>query len=261
MKWLNHKISEIVRLTYKPMWEERITALNNQVVHMGSNVINGDGHLNIKINEIKEQVMAADNVNMARYESVSMLGEELRLDLSKIRVGLEEETKNLEKLLLSISESRVGIENISDKIGVMDESQKLTQANVLDLLSRVTELEEIKDRLDDGIVLMTKLQLLELIERKIEVFEGNITNKISGLMTYVNDKTAYKPVVQDTELLKKLAKLEAVKDAVEHRRSSTEVLAEYARLKEQLLGIGREENGNVRLQERVETLKWVLGEI
>ena len=60
--------------------------------------------------------------------------------------------------------------------------------DINNLEERIKFLEELKGRLDDGIILMTKQQLLKLIEQKIEVFEGNISNKMSGLMVYVNDK-------------------------------------------------------------------------
>ena len=125
--------------------------------------------------------------------------------------------------------------------------------DINNLEERIKFLEELKGRLDDGIILMTKQQLLKLIEQKIEVFEGNISNKMSGLMVYVNDKTAGNGKFRDIDLLKKLARLEGIKDGIENRRTTEEIINKRDEMiKAQINGV---DNNAV-----INALNWTLGE-
>lgn len=62
-------------------------------------------------------------------------------------------------------------------------------------------------------------------------------------------------------LLIKIAKLEGVKDAIEHRRSSKELLNKLNELNEFMLKEEREERDIKVIKSQVELLRWVLGEI
>jgi hypothetical protein len=141
-------------------------------------------------------------------------------------------TKRMEELRFASSSTFESIKNdfIKNNESIYSVIQKQDD-RITELNDRIKNFEEIKSRMDDGIIMMTQKKLLSLIEQKIESFEGNIENKMSGLMIYVNDKLSFKNHAPDTELLKKLARLEELKDAIEHRRSTEDILKKRDELK------------------------------
>lgn len=99
---------------------------------------------------------------------------------------------------------------------------------------------------------------------RIDNFKKEITIKINDFEQNINTlikmetKDSSSPVIMD--LLRKIAKLEAIKEAVEHRRTSTEIIAKYSELYDLMLKSDREEKDITILKEKLLILKWVLGE-
>lgn len=95
----------------------------------------------------------------------------------------------------------------------------------------------------------------------IDTLNQDIAVKISGLMQYVRDKLSNVKAGgdQDVELLKKLAKLEDIKDSIEHRRSTEEIVSEIESLKQELASADRDNFNVDKINYKISILKWVLG--
>ena len=102
--------------------------------------------------------------------------------------------------------------------------------------------------------------LVDNIGQRIAIAEGNVDDKITGLYHSLDERIskgngngrAYIGV------MKRLAQLEDVKDAVEHRRSSQELLQQRDELKKQLVDTHREGKDISLLQVQLDTVNWVI---
>lgn len=105
-------------------------------------------------------------------------------------------------------------------------------------------------------------RLNNLILEKLDIQKEDTESLLIGLektfSSKINNLSDGKPTV--TDLLKKIAKLEAVTDAIEHRRSSEEILGTLNVLNESMLKSGREEKDCSVLKEQIRILRWALGE-
>jgi len=194
------------------------------------------------------------NTNESK-EYVQLLHQNLREEVFRLIDVLEDKFSRIDKDLKSGLESLTNSLNSAD-LSHEDKRNELSKS-LNDLLARldlrVNEFEDFKTQMDAGIISLTKTKLLQLIEQKIEVFEGNINNKMSGLMIYVNDKTSGdRGQVYDVNLLKKLARLEGIKDSIDHRRSTEEVIS----IRDNLL---KNKNDDIRQEAMINTLEWILG--
>ena len=66
--------------------------------------------------------------------------------------------------------------------------------------------------------------------------------------------------VEVKDVLKKLAKMEGVKEAIDHRKSAKEVLKELEQMKSELLKAERKGVDCSAAKTKVETLMWVIGQ-
>lgn len=102
------------------------------------------------------------------------------------------------------------------------------------------------------------------LENDKELFKQEIRESIKAIEQNINALTSIESVdsVSPTimSLLKKIAKLEGVKDAIEHRKTSEEVLERYKQLNNLKLKLEREEKDVNMVNSQLEILKWVLGE-
>ena len=102
--------------------------------------------------------------------------------------------------------------------------------------------------------------LVDNIGQRIAIAEGNVDDKITGLYHSLDERIskgngngrAYIGV------MKRLAQLEDVKDAVEHRRSSQELIQKRDELKKQLVDTHREGKDISLLQVQLDTVNWVI---
>jgi hypothetical protein len=117
------------------------------------------------------------------------------------------------------------------------------------------------DSVDRTILNMTKEDLDKFMQNKFVVFESSIDDKIVGLYRTVDEKIAggNGNVKATTSLLRRIAVLEGVKDAAEHRRSSQELLERLEEYKKKLLALDRTDENYGRYQDAVNILNWVLG--
>ncbi len=93
---------------------------------------------------------------------------------------------------------------------------------------------------------------IKAIENSIAELRGNI-NVIIGQNVGNNSKIM-------NDLLIKIAKLEGLSDAMEHRRKSSEILDRLNSITEEMLKNDREDKNIDNLKEKINLLKWVLGE-
>lgn len=105
-------------------------------------------------------------------------------------------------------------------------------------------------------------RVLGLVEDRIntqheetEILLVNLNKEFSKKIDVLSNGT---PLV--TELLKKIARLEGISYASEHRRSTEEVLGKLANLDQKMLKEEREEKDITAIKEQVGLLKWVLGD-
>ena len=107
-----------------------------------------------------------------------------------------------------------------------------------------------------------RLEAIEgLVGQRIAIAEGNVDDKITGLYHSLDERIskgngngrAYIGV------MKKLAQLEDVKDTVEHRRSSQELIQKRDELKKQLVDAHREGKDTGNMQIELSTIIWVIG--
>lgn len=105
---------------------------------------------------------------------------------------------------------------------------------------------------------------IDSLNKNMDFLKNEVNDSIRSIEKNVNDfvsidiKDGSSPTIMT--LLKKIAKLEGVVDAIEHRRSSTEVLNKLNELNELRLIAEREERDISILTVRVSLLKWILGE-
>ena len=100
----------------------------------------------------------------------------------------------------------------------------------------------------------------EAIVQRLTIAEGNVDDKIIGLYHSLDERIskgngngrAYIGV------MKRLAQLEDVKDAVEHRRSSQELIQRRDELKKMLVDAHREGKDISLLQVQLDTVNWVI---
>ena len=216
MKWLDNAINKIVEKI-----EVKISGFDNLLSDIGDKLISQKE----QIDALEKQLKEFDKSNTAEgiefMNSLTTLDENIHNLRENISIRIDNETKLINEKQKLTEEDIVKRETkIREDLSKIVISSGVKFFERIDSIAvafkgaeeRIKILEEIKDRLDDGIILMTKQQLLKLIEQKIEVFEGNISNKMSGLMIYVNDKTNGNGKLHDTELLKKLARLEGIRD-------------------------------------------------
>lgn len=194
MKWLDKKILDI---SASEAQEKRIKDLECKVSESKKEVI----LLTLALRKSEAQV---DDL----WKGQKNLNTSFLNDTKQLATQIEENKKTANEYIDSTVHSLVGsVKTMTDELSRIESKE---DQGLINLHARVNAVEEIHARLDDGIILMTKAKLLQLIDQKIEVFEGNINNKMSGLMIYVNDKAqaVQSGRLQDVELLKKLARLE-----------------------------------------------------
>jgi hypothetical protein len=156
----------------------------------------------------------------------------------------------IEKLQIEVKKD-TGVSEIRAMVdGMVDETGRI--------LKQVEALDSQFSALDQGVMTLTKKELLKTIDQKVEVFEGNVLAKISGLMVYVNEKTAFEGRPGDTEVLKKLARLEGLKDAISHRRSTEELLNKRQALQDLIAECDRDNRSIVAEQAQLDILNWIL---
>lgn len=62
------------------------------------------------------------------------------------------------------------------------------------------------------------------------------------------------------KLLIKIAKLEGIKDAIDHRLSTKEVLNKLGELNDLMLRQDREDKNTDLVMAKIDTLKWIIGD-
>lgn len=104
--------------------------------------------------------------------------------------------------------------------------------------------------------------LNNLLDEKLDIQKETTENLLIGLEKAFQAKinTLNKDGSIVTDLLKKIAYLEGITDAIEHRRSTEEVLGTIKVLDEKMLKDDREEKNTDILKEQIKILKWALGE-
>ena len=123
---------------------------------------------------------------------------------------------------------------------------------------------EVNDRLRviEGDVKPQLQVVVDNVIQRLEVSENNVDDKIMGLYKSLDEKIssgngngrAYIGV------MKRLAQLEDVKDAVEHRRSSQELIQKRDELKKQLVDLHREGKDTSSIEIEYNIIKWVLND-
>lgn len=148
------------------------------------------------------------------------------------------------------------LEDNKSRLDIIEGSQRQFQTNIC---------KELNDRLDvieKGI--QPRFEALEgKVNQSIVVAEGNIDDKLTGLYSSLDERIskgngngrAYIGV------MKRLAQLEDVKDAVEHRRSSAELIQRRDELKRQLLDSHREGKSTGEVQIELNTIQWVINDV
>lgn len=149
---------------------------------------------------------------------------------------------------------------------------------------------EMNDRIDEAVVAAEKANMLfemldksvlnlsiETIEDKLRLlnektkkevfetltrFEDSIDIKIVGLFKEVDNKILDKhgDTANTVSLLKKIAKLENLKEKIEHRKPTQEVLELLNSYKDKILKADRNDEKSQDYETAVKILKWVLGE-
>ena len=148
------------------------------------------------------------------------------------------------------------LEDVKSRLNVIEDSQRTFQQNIC---------KELNDRLslvENGI--QPRFEVLEgKVNQSIAVAEGNVDDKLAGLYSSLDDRIskgngngrAYVGV------MKRLAQLEDVKDAVEHRRSSVELVQRRDELKRSLVDLYREGKQTDSVQIELNTIQWVINDV
>ena len=136
------------------------------------------------------------------------------------------------------------------------------ERKIAGLEARVKVTESKLSALDELVASMTYEELDKYMQNRFVVFEGNIDDKIVGLFSSVDEKISKGngAVRATSNLLKKIAVLEGVKEAVESRRLTPEILAKREDYRKELLAMDREDKNFDRFQDALLLLNWVLGE-
>lgn len=115
---------------------------------------------------------------------------------------------------------------------------------------------------DQTILNMTKDDLDKFMTNRLVMFEGAIDDKIVGLYSSVDERihNGNGNVKATTSLLRRIAVLEGVKDAIESRRSTEAILERLEGYKTQSLKLDRADSNYSRYTDAMDILKWVLGE-
>ena len=131
-----------------------------------------------------------------------------------------------------------------------------------DIQSQVDKLNQRLDAIDETILSMTKNDLDKFMTNRLVMFEGSIDDKIVGLFRTVDEKISNGNgnVKATTSLLRRIAVLEGIKDAVEHRRPTGELIERLEGYRKQLLQLDRTDGSYSRYQDAINILNWVLGE-
>lgn len=264
MKWIENIVNKVVQKI-----EEKINGIVEiQLKAMGDikKLESMQHNMEASIEEIRHLAdfnqTAQKKLNIDAIREAKNIGNEL----AGFKVNIQKETLRLydqiERNSQDIATNKQMFEKLESELNHINQDLLISINSINSnqgkdyqkINDRLSVIEEIKNKMDDGIILMTKKQLLNLIEQKIEVFEGNIDNKMSGLMCYVQEKTTQ--VVtgksKDVALLKKLAQLEELKDAIDHRRSTEEIVKK----RNDFLKKDR----TTKVTETLHILNWVIGE-
>lgn len=102
-----------------------------------------------------------------------------------------------------------------------------------------------------------------VVDNKLDLLRGELDDKVVGMYRTIDEKVAQgngnTRVVAD--LLRKIAKLQDVKDSIETRRSTEMVLDRIAQHKKLMLEEEKNDVNNLqRRSDIIKTLEWVLGE-
>lgn len=258
MDWLEKKIVELIHKHFGQkldIQDQKILEIKNRVFDKGEDLRRDFNNFIVEATEAylpKDALKEMQNRFDERLHPILQLLKDSDHRIGELEVDHLDHNQKLGEQFLE------AVKYLNERI---DQENFNRKSEFESLLTRVKDFEEIKFRMDDGIVLMTRNKLLSLIEQKIEVFEGNINNKMSGLMTYVNDKTTHvtNGKTPDVELLKKLARLEGLKDAIEHRRSADVLLKKKHDLINEMVVLEKTDVTAQLLQSQINILNWALG--
>lgn len=153
--------------------------------------------------------------------------------------------KNQEQFSKNLNSFYQEFNILHDKIFAMDRTMR-DQGNLsTSNLSRIATLEAANYFIK-----------IEELKQTLTDLSLDMTSQMNGLNSYVRERLRIAQSAQtDVDLLKKLAKLEEVHDAVEHRRSSAEIIAR----RDQIASLQAQADHPEVLEECVDLLNWVLG--
>lgn len=116
--------------------------------------------------------------------------------------------------------------------------------------------------IDTTILAMKEEELGKFITNRLVVFESSIDDKIVGLYRMVDEKihNGNGNVKTSASLLRRIALLEGITDAKEHRRSTEELLERLEGYKKTLLELDRTDSNYSRYEDAITLIQWVLGE-
>lgn len=252
-KWLETKIwnmvkgfvSETVRL-FDVKFDELFKALDGDVWALKESMEKEHAAFGKKISLLEENLSLLN-----KPEGPPPATEESVLSMTANLSLISDKVDRLDDLLnseLSLLKGRIGNDRSENEREFL-----LLKKNVSSVVDKIS-------KIDDEVLGMTKNQLLRILDMKLDAYRGDIDGKISGLMVYVKDRVAASMSTDDNvEILKKIARLEDLKDSIEHRRSTEQVIEERKRLILLLSSLNREDSNLVAVAAKVEILDWILG--
>lgn len=276
IKWLDNKIKNAIDLAIKNLNKEFADicseANENWEIYVDEYIKKSTGETNISLIELSNQITSCSDglsdSNKNNKESNESLSEQLVLVNRDIHSLREEKSRDVNAIkgLIETLVNKVGelggvvykhnelnnhaLKALEIKIDLLEKS---LNDKINTIANDMVDFDDFRNKMDGGIISLTKKKLLETIDAKVDTFEGNINIKMSGLMIYINEKLSGHSdnPSQDINVLKRLARLEDVHDAIEHRRTSEEIMDKREKILDDQEG---------KTDDIVKVLDWVLGD-
>jgi phage shock protein A len=151
---------------------------------------------------------------------------------------------------------------IQKKLDEMEGVQKHLDQKMAGCLAEVNSFRAWINKLDTGLIGMTKEDVENLVKNKLVIFEGDVDDKLIGTFRSIDEKISNGNghARGTASLMKKMARLEDVKDKVENRKSTKEIMEFLEEHKEKALKEDKSEKDITSRSLIIQTLQWVLGE-
>jgi len=207
-------------------------------------------------NKNEETISAMESIQVSVDKTIKGIESKMLGFLEKISSSYTKHAYDIDKKTETV-ESSVKISE-EKQLNHLDAELKKFRNHYINIIKYFeVDVNNVKKSLEE--MQSLKEDVKEINVKAQDVTVASVNERLNNFMDDVNKKLIVKKSGKKTDVLKRLALLEGVKDSIDHRKSSKEVLKQLEEAKLILMGLERVGDNPIEARAKVEILEWILG--